>query len=1191
MTFRIVLGRAGTGKSKLCIGEISRELKETPCGPPLVYIVPEQAAFQAEHALATSPGLGGIIRAQVLSFRRLAWRVMQEVGGKGQLFIDDTGKVMVLRKIIERNKESLSLFKHVGEQPGALENLIELYNELKRSCIPVEKIKEYMSNIKGSQHKEIDGDKINTGLMEKIKDLELIFTEMDKELKELYLDSEDYLKFLADNIFRTSYLIEARLWVDGFYGFTNQEYKILEELIKHCRQVTVCLCLDDDYNLKETVDELNPFYPAAVTCQRLKDIAGKLGIIPETIVRSMPFEKSNRFSQNSALSYLEQNLHAHPVKPFKDGTQEDMPLCLTAASNRRSEVEALAHQLIVLARDKGYRWKDMAVMAGNLDDYADTISTLLTDYDIPFFLDLKRPVLNHPLIEFIRSALEIVNYNWGYDAVFRCVKTGMLIPDLDKEKGVKDWREGIYQLENYVLCFGIRGSHWLSSKRWQYLQRDSLEENSGDDKISQEEEAYLQLINETKELIREPLITFQEEIIKAVTVKKKAKALYNLLQGVNAPEYLEKWSGEALEKGNPEKAREHQQVYKRVIELMDQIVEIMGDEEMSINLFSRILESGLQDLRLSLVPPSLDQVLVGDLERTRAGNIKFTFILGVNDGVLPSRPQEDGVFTEQERESLINWGLDLAPGSRRRVLDEQFLIYIALTRAAEGLWLSYPLADEEGRMLVPSLLVSRMKEIFPCLKESNANGDLKEEEQLSFRVVHPRRTMSQLAVQLSRWRKGETIDSFWWEIYNWYAGKEEWHQQGKLLLGGLFYINQEEPLDKETSRRLYGEHLKASVSRLEKYRSCPFSHFALYGLGLKERKIYRLEAPDIGRFFHAALYNLLRAIKDKGLEWSEISSEEFFCLAEEEVEKLLPRLQSEILLSNSRYRFLAKKLKDTVGRTAVFMGEHFRRSKFKPVGLEISFGDKKDLPPIVFKLEDGCSVELVGRIDRVDLARGDEGDTYLRVIDYKSGDSKLNLAEVYHGISLQMLAYMDVVINSAREWLGEEALPAAMLYFRVHAPLIKSNRVISPEEIKKEMSKRYKMKGKVLANLEAVKLMDSGLQSSGYSDVIPVAVTKDDTFYKNSEVMEQSRFELLRCHMRQTIKNIAHDITKGRLYIAPFHMGGKKACKFCSYRAVCQFDPLTQGNYFRYFREEKEEVIWSLLDKGKEGFEGGITDE
>ncbi len=1219
MALRLILGRAGSGKSSLCLEEIRKELDRSPRGASLIYLVPEQATFQAEHTLVRSSPTGGTIRAQVLSFRRLAWRVLQETGGQKRIFLDDTGKSMLLKKALEHLHDNLKIFKGTSQQKGAVESLLQFYNELKRSNITLGRLRALYH----TRAQEAADTGSSPFFRDKLEDLLLLFSELESNLQASYLDKEDYLALLILKVPLSAFLNNAVIWVDGFHSFTNQEYSVLEKLMQHCSLLNVALCLDRDCPAGEEVDQMDPFYPAAHTCSRLRQLAQEKDGSLKTKILSSPEQAP--FGTNHALNFLEQNLHRYPTQtfshPYTFGREDSLstdyglfsgrsPLRLVSSPNRRGEVESMAREILVLVRDHGYRWRDIAVITGDLEQYRPLIASVLTDHQIPYFLDLERPARNHSLIEFVRSALEVVTRRWRYEDVFRSLKTDFPLP----LAGIKKWRERVDQLENYVLAFGIQGERWLQEESWQFRKKDLLDsekEELSSGEMTTREKQYLKQINTIRRRVTAPLIKFHKEIKGLSSVKDKCQALYKLLQEVEVQHHLEGWIKEAADKGLLQEAREHGQVYEGLLELLDQLVEILGEEVVTEELFGRLLEAGLDNLYFSLVPPSLDQVLIGSMERTRSSSVKCSFILGVNEGLIPSRPGEDEIFSEEERERLQGWGLDIPPGSRRQLLDEQFLIYMALTRASDELRLSYALTDEEGATLAPSLLIARIKELFPFLQEEVAEvepltltaargfssysnhlfeeyggGDAEQaEEALQAReadlvlpfVTRPEKTFSHLLLQLNRRQQKFEIHPLWWEIYNWYAKQKEWHPYCKRLLQSIFYSNTEKPLDKSLSKNLYGSNLKTSVSRLEKYKACPFSHFASYGLGLKERQLYNLETPDLGRFFQASLRNIALTLEDWEKDWAELDREQSYSLAAKEVEKLIPYLQEEILLSSGRYRYLAEKIKRTVGRAVHVLGEHARRGSFKPVGVEVAFGEKGEMPAISFTLSDGYSINLEGRIDRVDLARDEKGNAFIRIIDYKSGGSELDLREVFYGISLQVMAYLDVILTWSWEWLQQGVMPAGVFYFRLYSPFLSSSKTLTPEEIEEKVLKSYKLKGRVVHDSRVARLMDGSLEK-GYSSIIPIGLKNNDEIYEKSSTLSLRQFEQLRNYVRKITQEIATGIVSGHVDISPYRLGGKKPCTYCPYKPACQFDPLLEGNSFRYLQGADEKQLWSWIE-------------
>jgi ATP-dependent helicase/nuclease subunit B len=1148
MSLQFILGRAGSGKSTYCLNEIRQKLHDDPQGDPIIYLVPDQMTFQAEYALVKTPGLPGMIRSQVFSFSRLALRVLQEVGGISRYHLNHVGTTMIMRKIIEQRKQDFKVFGRSCGQQGFYEHLEQMVTEFKRYCVSIEQLESKRSELESTE----DTRQNSSILTDKLHDLHLIYSDFEQHLLGKYVDSEDYLQLLVKKIPHSSYLRQAEIFVDGFYQFTPQELEVLRALMKHCSQVKAALTLDQVYD-EELPHELDLFFSTAQTYRKIRDLALEEDVSVQSHVHlsGTPF----RFIDQPSLAHLERNYDKRPVVPYTG----ESAIKLSAAVNRRAEVEGLARQILDLVRHQGYRWRDMAVFVRDLKPYQELLETIFEDYEIPLFLDQKRSMLHHPLIEFIRSSLDVIVQNWRYEAVFRCVKTDLLF-SWENSSELQELREELDQLENIVLAYGINGTRWTDEKPWIYYRRQSLEQ----DTVTQSEEDLKkqQRLHELRRMIVQPLHGLQQNLSEADTVRQMCEELFCFLEASDIPKKLENWSKLAEEEGNLRLAREHDQVWGAVIHLLDQLVELMGNETLSLDLFINMLETGCESMRFASVPPAIDQVLVGNLERSRFSDVKCSFIVGVNDGILPARPREEGLISEAEREVLGSVGIELAPGGRRQLTIENFSIYVALSGASDRLWLSYALADEEGKSLTPSVLINRIKQLYKNLEEQlvvNDPFEKKEHDQLIY-LTSPQKTLSYLAAELRHWQKGYPIAPFWWDVYDWFIRHETWAKETKAILSSLFYKNEAKPLPQETSQALYGRHIQASVSRMERFKSCAFSHFVSYGLRLKERQIHRLEAPDIGQLFHAALKLIDDHLRISGEDWRQLTKEKCRLLAEETVAKLAPRLQHNILLSSHRHHYIKRKLQQVIERAAAVLSEHAKSSEFSPVGLEIDFGPNGPLPSIAFTLKNGVTMEVIGRIDRVDQAEGSKG-LLLRVIDYKSSQTSLNLNEVYYGLSLQMLTYLDVLITHAKTWLGVPASPAGVLYFHIHNPMLNKKTAIPQEQIELELYKQFKMKGLILADQEVVKRMDTTLESE-YSEVIPVGLKKDGQFYSTSSVASEEDFEHLRGYVRRQFEQIGTQISEGTIDINPYKLKKKAACTFCTYKPVCQFDLSLDENEF-----------------------------
>ncbi|MCG9968053.1 helicase-exonuclease AddAB subunit AddB [Pelotomaculum terephthalicicum JT] len=1147
MTLRFIIGRAGVGKTRACLDAVRQELLAGPDGPPLILLVPEQATFQTEYALVSSAGVKGFIRAQVLSFRRLAYRVLLEVGGAARAHIGELGKRMALRRLLEQRRGNLKVFGRAAGQPGFADTLARTLGEMKTYCITPADLAAGLDALREQG--------VQSLLTDKLEDLCLLYGELEAYLAGRFTDPDDYLSLLAGRLEKAAAIKESEIWVDGFIGFTPQEYQVLAALLRSSRRINVTLCADLAA-MSGSLDDNDLFYPSRETYDILCEIAARERVPVE---RPLTLEqKKNRF-RNSSITYLEENFFRRPAPPAKNTGDG---VVLAAAASRRAEVEGVAREIISLCRDQGYRYRDIVVLTRDLDAYDHLIAVVFDDHGIPVFVDRKRPVMSHPLIELVRAALEVVVKDWTYDPVFRYLKTD-LIPLA---------REEVDLLENYVLAHGIRGSRWVDARPWEYRRRLTLEE---DLEVSSTEVRELEEINRIRRTATAALAGFHRAVRQAGNVREITIALFNLLSELEVPEMLEGWSRRAETQGLLEVAREHSQVWDMLTALLDQVVETLGDEVLKPADYAAVLDAGFESMRLSLIPPGLDQVVAGSLDRSRSPQARASFIIGVNESVLPARITGQGVLSETERECLQAIGLPLSPGVRRKVFDEQYLVYIALTRSAERLILSYPSADDEGGANMPSPVIARVRELLPGVEERvwavepNAAGT----EDLEF-VTNPGRCLSYLAVQMREAKGGRSLNPIWWDVYNWFARGER-REECTRALSGLFYNNKEDRLTPGAAKLLYGQPLKTSVSGIEKFRSCPFAHFLSQGLRLRDRPVFRLGAPDLGQFFHAALKLYGDRVQEMGLDWGELNQKDCRKLAGEVVDYLAPRLQNEILLNSARRRYLTRKIKRTVQRAALVLSEHAQRGKFRPVGLELSFGLEGELPAVTFILSDGSEMAVTGRIDRVDAARGDAG-IYLRVIDYKSGRVTINLSDIFHGLKLQLLTYLEVALRQADRLAGGPGLPGAIFYFSLDDPLIKTSGEIPPdEELEKSILRKMRMEGMLLADPAVVGMMDSGL--SGPSDLIPVQLKRDGDFAARSAVLTGQQFELLRAYLRMQLLSAGNDIISGVVDIAPYRQGNFRSCQHCLFSPVCSFDELVEGNAYRQIAPVRKDIIWGKL--------------
>ncbi len=1154
MSLRLILGRAGSGKSTRIYEEISALVAAEPSGSPLWLLVPEQATSQAERSLTDCCSTGGLMRARVISFRRLAYQLLHEVAGAALVQIGELGRHMIIRRVIEQRKHELRTFYRSANQPGFTHKLAQMVSELKSCQVTPEQLAALLTE---------QADKLTPTLRNKLHDLTLLCHQLEEEYGDTYLDADDCLTLLADNVPKSQGVVGSPVWLDGFSGFTAQEYRVIERLLSVCPEVSVCLTLPPDALSRRLRDD-DVFYTPWSTAKELVRRAAELGVTVEQI--AIPAGHNVRSRGHAALEYLESNYFDRLQPPF---AESPAGLSIVAASNRRAEVEAAASEIIRLCREEGYRYREIAVTVRDFANYDYLLATVLNDVGIPHFLDKKRAVDQHPALELVRSALETVLENFPYEAVFRCLKTDLFPVS----------RDAVDILENYVLATGTRGqSRWLTGDDWLPHQSEG---EGGQETVEQTE-----LLNAARRTVADLLGSLSKALEQALDVRGYATALYQFLEKLKVDETLFDWAETAAAKGELEAASLHTQVWSALIGLLDEAVAGLNDEKLPLREFARVVDSGLETIELGLIPPELDQVVITSLGRSRHPEVKAALVLGVTEGVLPARVQSDGILTDHERQILASCQLELGPSAERRLFDEQYLIYSALTRPSQRLWLSYPLADEEGATLLPSSVIKRLREIFPQLETTEhplTPVGLGGADVLPY-LPHPTPALRQLAAELREAALNRTVAPVWWDVYSFLLFSAKDRPALLRLLAGRERRNAEGSLTRQAVRRLYGQTLRASVSRIERYNACPFSFFSTYGLRLQERAVHRLAAPDLGTFFHNAMDRFVLELQERNLDWGQLEDQQYTDLTKQIVGALGPDLQHHILDSSSRYRHIARKLERTVERSARILGKHQSQGKFRPVAVELAFGPGGRIPGLSFSLSDGTRIELAGRIDRLDLATTDDGQSYLRVIDYKSGSSRLTPLEVYYGLKLQLLTYLHVAKQCAANLLPAEALEAAALYFRIHDPLQTAEAPLPTILAEARGLEAYRMQGLLLDDQEAISLMDQELR--GRSVLIPVSVKSDGSLRQSDNVWSRAELDRMREHLEAELMAAGEAIMQGNIAISPYRLDKETACRFCSYAAVCQFDPLLPENDYRWLPKLPRDEIMRRLSQSEGGESG-----
>ena len=1113
MSIQIVYGTSGTGKSTYIFNQINEQIKQK--SPYKIKVItPEQFSYTAEQKLLETSSSQSMISAEVITFARMAYRILGEVGKKTRINLSGSGKAMLIDHILltENNK-----FSFLGKSDENVEMISRQLTELKKHQVQLDILKEVTKNTQ---------DKY---LQKKLEDITNLYDLYNNSIQNQYIDENDGLTLLAEELEESNEFKNCDIYIDEFAGFTLQEYEILRKLMRISHKITITICAD---NLQENTNaDIDTFYSNKQTVKRILEIANQEQIELE---KPIFLNTSCRF-KTEELQHLAENM-ASPFYKKYDKQNENLSIFL--ASNPYSEIEHVAIQITKLAK-QDYKYEEMAVITKNIDAYSSLCKAIFEQYNIPVFIDEKKDLGSNILVRYVLSLLEIFAKNWSYESVFGYIKTGLL--DLDTQE--------IAVLENYCLKWGIKGSKW-HAKEWNFY--------------NETEEQQKQIIY-ARDKVVEPLLKFKEQLAGLKTVKEITTGLYEFLVQNNIYEKLEQKIEELKQNNKLEIAKQYELSIKILTDLFDEIVLVLGSKNITFDRYAKILKMGFNQSDLGTIPATADQVIVGDVDRSRSHKVKAVFIIGLNDGSFPSIQKDEGFLDDKDRNILKEQGIELAKGTIEQIYDDNFNIYKAFTTAEEKLYLSYASSDAEGKSLRASILINKIKRIFPNIKEQSDVIERKSEVLLS------KTTFDELLVNLRNFTQGEEIEPIWFDVYNYYQA----NYKAKLesAIKALQYKNEPEKLKQNKLEKLYGNTLKTSVSRLEQYQACAFSYYLKYGLKLKEKDRFNVEAVDTGNLMHEVIDSFFERLDELNISVKNIEEEQIKQITEDIVEEKLALKKYDIFNSIPKYRILAQRLKKVITKSMKYIVDSLKYSDFEVLGHELEFKQGGQYEPIIYELKDGKKVEITGKIDRLDIAKTADGN-YIRIIDYKSSIKNINLNEVYAGLQLQLLTYLDAACEN------EEVTPAGALYFNLIDPVLNANPNMTDEEITEELRKQFKMQGLILADSNIVRKMDTNLVS-GSSNIVPAYIGKDGEVSDKQNTLNRKQFENLQNYMEKIIKQISEEILNGNIGIKPYYRtrDEKTPCEYCSYKAICQFNQTTKNNYNYIPNANKEKILEKICQE------------
>ena len=1140
MSLRFYFGPSGSGKSHRIYEEIMQRAAQEP-GRNFLIIVPDQFTMQTQKDLVMRSDRGGILNIDVLSFGRLSHRILEEVGTKEMPVLDDTGKSLVLQKIAADLKEQLPAMGSLLHKQGYIHEVKSAISEFMQYGISTQD----MDKLIASAEKR-------GALAMKLRDLKTLYRGFQDYIRDHFITTEETLDVLRRSLVKSKILQDSVVVFDGFTGFTPIQNRLIQELMRVCAETIVTVTIgaeEDPYQLdgeqklfhlsKKTVADLVKL-AAEAEVERGEDVFVKGGI--------------NRFTQAPALCYLEQNLFRYQYEPYTEKQQE---LCMFEALSPREEVHQTALYIRNLIREQEFNYRDIAVVIGDLEGYASYVETEFGQLEIPCFIDRTRGIVLNPMIEYIKSALQLYIKDFSYDTVFHFLRSGMV--DISREE--------IDELENYVIRTGARGYRTYS--RLFTRRTEKMQQGSGQDDTERAEET-LERLNRIRQQFA--------DTVEILHMAPRAKAgeyvdhLYDFLEQNQVQQKLLNYQQQFEQEGDLAKAREYAQIYRLVMDLLDQIYGLLGEEEISLQEFADILDAGFGEITVGTIPQNVDRIVVGDMERTRLKQVKVLFFLGVNDGNIPKNASKGGIISDMDREFLIESGTEMAPSPRQQMYIQRLYLYLNMTKPSQRLYLSYAKVNSDGKGIRPSYLIDTVRKLFPQLVVEYPQNRSRI-EQIEGRQEGAR----YLAEELREYADGTLQEEERQDFYLMYRAYEADAEGRDRLTAAAFRRYKESGLSRIVARALYGRQLENSVSRLETYAACACRHFLQYGLSLREREEFGFEVSDMGNVYHAVLENFAGKLAESGRTWWDFEDNFAAKVVREAIEGYAATYGETVLYSSARNEYAITRMSRILTRTVLTLQQHLKQGSFQPDDYELSFRFAEELDSIHVDLSEEEKMHLQGRIDRIDVSE-DAEHVYVKVIDYKSGNKKFDLAALYYGLQLQLVVYMNAAMElESRKHPDKEIVPAALLYYHIDDPTIETPVELTDEQINEQILAKLRMNGVVNSDPEVVERLDHYLQDK--SAVIPVEKKKDGSFSARSGILSREEMQLVSAYVDAKIRDIGKEILDGKIAANPYEKGNEEACTYCAYKKVCGFDGSIPGYEKRQLEDLDKQTLMQRMQE------------
>lgn len=1180
MAVQFLLGKAGFYHFQKIAAILQKGMQEAP-NQQFFYLVPNHIKFESE--LETLKAINekqqpiyAQEKLQVFSFTRLVWYFLNNTAEYQRPVLSDSAINIIIYQILKDREADLTIYRGEINQTGFIQQLTSQIKEIQAGKIESHDLKKLIND------SELN---LNTEVINKLNDLAIIYEEFTQRVSSEYLYHADTLKLLADYL-RSHDLSQMKFYISGFSQFSAQELEIVQILIENANYVLIDFDLDQKY-AEQLPSSPNLFWRSGNLYYQLYNYAKnhQIKIMVDQYVDQTKQSKTMQaletfFIQNTAMK-----------KELSKANVDDPAIEVIEANSSYMELQSVTNQIKQMVATGKYRYSDFILITKDLNQYRNIIQPIFSMQAIPHFEDIQKSMDSHPLVEFIDALFSIDHANkqrkYRYQDVMRLLKTELLRPKLDQETliGIDEFRDDLAITENYVLKNGYEGYRWTRSDDWKYLfiPDDSV------GILTDKNREMSKKINLIRQLIKDKLPPFFKKLKQAKTVQEAITCLYQFLVNNGVVEQLKSWQEAALDHDQLQEADQVEQVWNTFCGLLDDFSKFIGEQPFVQDDFLNLLKAGFAGASYSQIPSTIDQVSISETGMVQMRNKKVVFMIGANDDNMPGTVENNSLLNDLDREQitpLLSPDQFLNDNSELQMANEPFMNYLAFMNAQEKIVFSYSKGGEDDQVKQLSPYVKAIMHHF-SLEKLILKDNPKVENTTAY-LGSKRTTLSNLVkVALDSKTRAIALGDFWSNVYQKLVNDRNYQPLTHKLLGGLDYKNEPKALDQSIVTDLYGSELNTSISRLEEFYANPYEYFLKYGLKLKERDVFELSSASTGQFFHESLDLILKTVRQRNQKLEDFDENQIKALVNEVNQQILlndETMQYEILKSSKRMNYISNQLLKTIQRMTKTLGAQFKRSQMRPIETEVTFGnvgqERGDLKPLEIKLATGQMVKVRGRIDRIDELVTEDGN-YLGIVDYKSGQKKIDLAKAYDGIAMQMMTYLDALkINLDHLSTAQKAKLAGALYLKISNPILDDDGKINyfdQEQVEKEMIKAQKYNG-LLVNDQA--FLDN-LFADKIDEVYPLSKKKDGNLTSQSlkSMIAPDDLDRLLNHTEQKIKEAGERIYAGEIDLSPMKYKQETALQYSEYKSVMQFDPMLTENNYREVEDYNQKVVLDLLRK------------